>query len=130
VLCNAADRCTPVTTPFEREISATVLKATYLDKIFVETVVATIPTTHRIHKTTVNDVDVGAYKTRPWLSQRWLRIQEVALSPLCQSTVCIVASQIRQTSPLQYQSAGSGKSIGLRAVVASVTENEIVGWNA
>ena len=108
----------------------TVLEATYLDKILVEAVVATIPPTHRIHETTVSDVDVGAYKTRPWLSQRWLRIQEVALSPLCQSTICVVASQIRQTSPLQYQSAGSGKSIGLRTVVASVAENEIVGWDA
>lgn len=77
-----------------------VLEATYLDEVFIEAVVATIPPTSSVHETSVGDVDVSAHKARPWLRSRWLGVQEVALGFLCESTVCIVASQVRQTSPL------------------------------
>ena len=99
----------------------------YLDEILVEAVIATVPATNSVHKSTCRDVDVGAHKTRPWLGRGRPRAQKIALSLLCQSSVCVVSSQVRQVSPLKHQSTDSGESICLRTIVAAIGEEQIVG---
>ena len=115
--------------PLAKRVSMWVLDKTDLDKVLIKAVVATVPPTNGVHETSVRNVNVSAHKARPRLRRRWLGAQKIALSFLCESTICIVASEIRKMSPLQHESAGSGESVRRRAIVAPVTENEIVVWD-
>jgi hypothetical protein len=103
---------------------------THLDEVLVETVIATVPSALSIHKSSGNNVDIRTNKTRPGFRRRWKRTQEVTFGFLCQRTICLITSQIRQVGPLQHQSAHSGESVCLGAVIAAVTEQEVVGGNA
>lgn len=98
----------------------------YLDEILVEAVIATIPASNAVHKTSSRDVNIGADKARPRLGRGWTRAEKVALSLLCQSGIRFVPSQVGQASPLEYKGAHSGESIGLRAIVAAIGEDQVV----
>lgn len=100
---------------------------TYLDEVLVEAVISAIPPASGVDKTPSGDVDVSTHETRPRLCECWARIQEIAFGLLCQRAICIVASQIGQASPLQYQGADGGKSVGLRTIIAAISKQEVIG---
>jgi len=54
----------------------------HLDQIFVETVIASNPSAKSILEEASIDVDICAYKTRPWFRRSWFWGQEVRFALL------------------------------------------------
>jgi len=84
----------------------------HLDQILVEAVVAAYPAAVAVDKQARGNIHVRTDQTREWLAKCWLRVEEILLALLCQSTVGFVPCQITETCPFHHQRADGSNTVG------------------